>query len=233
MLTVHPLARLAAAILMCIGIVLTSNLAPLGMVYSGILLAMLGFKLGRTHARFALVVSLPILLALLLIWGWVADPAKIPAPHPNGIEYAFFSWLRIVAFAGIFQMLFLPLLANPLHFRGFLHTIGFRGAGGVLVTTALLFVPEIGRRFIQIRDARRARGFQITGLTGLRHVPTMLMPLVASLMDSALTRSELWQHRGLTYQSLARPDLVYSPIISGALVSVVGIFNGAMVWIWR
>lgn len=197
MLRLHPVARLFAALLTIAaalfarsfdGLVPAILVVTAGIVMSGVCLNSL---------RFVGFATMPILLALLLVWGCFIDPGKVPAPHRTGVEYAFFCWLRVVICGGTLQFLFIPLLEHPAHLKDFLDRTGLRGSLGTLIISSVVFIPETRRRLAQVIDARRAQGRKLSGLAGLREVPTLLVPLVASLLDSSVKRAEVWAHRGV------------------------------------
>jgi len=125
------------------------------------------------------------------------DPNNVPAPHRTGVEYALYCWLRVVACGGALQFLFVPLIDHPAHLKDFLDRTGLRGSVGTLIVSSMVFIPETRRRLAQVVDARRAQGHTLAGLSGLRELPTLLMPLVASLLDSSVKRAEVWAHRGV------------------------------------
>ena len=194
---IHPVARLISAIEFVIAIIFASTLIPLVVVYLLVFLSILATGCFRQHLRFVLVVTAPILCALIVVWGAILSPDKVPPGHINGIGYAIFSWLRIVTFGGVLQALLLPLVEHPIDLKIFLERNGLSGSLGTLVLASVIFIPEVQRRMGRVVDARRAQGFVVSGFSGLRQLPEMLMPLVASLLDSASKRAELWSHRGL------------------------------------
>jgi len=149
------------------------------------------------HLRFVTFISTPLLVALLFIWGVIAAANHVPPPHHSGVDYAVFSWLRIVVCAGALQCLLVPLIEQPSHLKLFLEKSGLAGSLGTLIVASIIFLPEVRRRLRQIIDARRAQGYSLSGLRGIRDLPTLLMPLVSSLLDSATKRAEFWSHRGV------------------------------------
>jgi len=144
----------------------------------------------------------------LLVWGFVVDRNMIPSQHPNGVSYATFTWLRIVACGAVLQSLFIPLIDRPTELRRFLAKNGLSGTIGTLVITSVIFLPEVRRRLDRIIDARKANGFPVSGFSGLRQLPSLLMPLVSSLFESADKRAELWSHRGVLARERAVIDTV-------------------------
>ena len=232
MFRLHPVARLLSALMIVAAVFASGNLAALGLVYVYVLVAVLSTGVIVGHAKFVAFVSFPILLALFLVWGWAADPAKVPIPHTNGINYAIFSWLRIVACGGVLQALFLPLVERPSHLTKFLKSTGMSGAIGTLIVSAIVFIPEIKHRLDRIIDAMRAQGHEVRGIRGIKQLPGMLMPLVSSLLDSASKRAELWSHRGvLDRYNRSRVEISYSQLQTA--IALVVAFTALVVGVWK
>jgi hypothetical protein len=156
MMRVHPIARLLCAVGIAVAVFIAKSLTALWLVYALVLCAVIATAVVRNHWRFVVFVTLPIFLALLLVWGYVIEPANVPATYTSGISYAVFSWLRIVAVGGTLQALFLPLVAKPDHLRSFLACTGLGGTVGLLILASIIFLPEVKRRLGSIIDARRA-----------------------------------------------------------------------------
>lgn len=197
MLYIHPIIRLLSTLLLVVSIFLTKSLMGLGSVYILTILLVMSSHISLNHFRFIIYITIPLLLALLLMWGWVIDPHQVPLFHKNGINYALFLWLRVVSWGGVLQFLFVPLITQPSHLKDFLDRTGLGGTFGILIIASIVFLPEMHYRLRRIIDARRAQGSPLRGLNGIKELPTLLMPLVSSLLDSAASRAELWSHRGL------------------------------------
>lgn len=213
MLLLHPIARLVCALLFVAAIFAAKTLLAISLVYLAVLFVVIASHVGTNHLRFVAFVTLPLLLALVVVWGWVVDPLQIPASHQSGFTYALFTWLRIVACGGALQFLFLPLIESPIQLKQFLERTGLSGSVGTLIVTSIVFLPEVRRRFLRIVDARKVQGNVVSGLRGLRELPTLLMPLVSSLLESATTRAELWSHRGILDR---RPQIAFNTVPSSA-----------------
>jgi energy-coupling factor transporter transmembrane protein EcfT len=220
MLSVAPIPRLLSAVLFIAAIFGTHTLLAMTSIYVLVLAAVAACGVGKSHLRFIILVTGPLLIALLIVWGWVVDARQVPSPH-NGFGYAVLTWLKIVACGGVLQCLFLPLVEQPAHLRGFLERTGLSGSFGTLIVSAIVFLPEVRRRLAIILDARKAQGYRVTGLSGLLAIPTVLMPLVSSLLDSATKRAELWSHRGvLQRRSAGMSTLSVQPTHSAAAIVI-------------
>lgn len=231
MLQLNPIARLLCAAMLVVAIFISTNLVALGLIYAFVLVAIIAVGVVGNHARFVAFISSPILLALLLVWGWAMEPARIPLPHTSGISYALFSWLRIVACGGVLQGLFLPLVEKPNHLTSFLKATGLEGAAGTLIVASIIFLPEVKHRIARIIDARRAQGHMVSGIKGLLQLPRVLMPLVSSLLDSAIKRAELWSHRGVLDRHNRSPiALLYSPLHSA--IAIIMALSAFVIGVW-
>ena len=197
MLRLHPVARLLAVLLTIAAALLADSLNGLAPALLVVATAVTMSGAGSSFMRFVGLATAPILLALLLVWGYFMGPGKVPAPHGTGVEFAVFLWLRVVICGGALQFMFIPLLSHPTHLKDFLDRTGLHGSLGTLITSSLIFIPETSRRLAQVIDARRAQGHNLSGIKGLREVPMLLTPLVASLLDSSVKRAEVWAHRGV------------------------------------
>lgn len=231
MLQLHPVARLLCAVMLVVAVFISTNLVALGLVYALVVVAIIAVGVVGSHARFVVFVSSPILLALLLVWGWVMLPARVPSPHASGIGYAIFSWLRIVICGGILQGLFLPLVLKPNHLTSFLKATGLERVAGTLIVSSIIFLPEIKHRLARIIDARRAQGHVVRGIQGLLQLPSILMPLISSLLDSAIKRAELWSHRGVLDRRNRSPAVfLYSPLHS--VIAIIMALSAFVIAVW-
>lgn len=197
MLRLHSVIRLISVLLIVAAVFLSESITTLLPIYAVVLTAALVSNVSVSHIRFIIFITTPLLIALLVVWGWLIEARQVPLPHQSGIYYAFFLWLRVIACGGLLQCLFIPLIEQPAHLKEFLERIGTGVALSTLILSSITFLPEIRRRVGRITDARRAQGQSLNGLKGLKELPMLLMPLVSSLLDSASQRSELWAHRGI------------------------------------
>lgn len=232
MLTVHPIGRLAAALLIMASAFVVRQPESLLVVYCLVFAGVVGARLVRQHSRFVIIITLPLLAILLILWGLIASPPA--AEHMTGVRYALAAWLRIVVLGSTFQWLLLPLAERPLHFRAFLAALRLPGSVGTLLITPILFLPEIRRRMERIVDARKAQGLPAMGFAGLLALPGIMTPLVSSLLESSLARSELWTHRRLLDRDpSAWSQMNYDRILSlcVTLVAAVILVAGLVSWI--
>jgi energy-coupling factor transporter transmembrane protein EcfT len=224
LLSIHPLVRAFSALLFSVAAFSTHRMLVLGAIYACLCVAIILARLARPHIRFIALVTAPLLIALMLVWGVIMG--RSPVSGLSGYEYAVSTWARIVISGGAFQWLILPLANNPSRLRGFLASLGISGTLGTLIISPIIFLPEVRRRVNMIIDARKAQGHKVGGVTGLLALPTMLGPLVASLLDGAMARAELWEHRGLLSADKAMARTFDYSIGQSAVVLMVAL--GAM-----
>lgn len=226
MLTLHPFVRLLAPLALGSTAFWIQKLPAMTVLYAVVMAGLVGAKLWRQHLLF-LLSTVALLAALLLIWGWAVQPGGI-----EGTQHALRLWLRICIIGGAFQWMFLPLVGAPLHLRMFMDDVRLPRWASLLLMTPVLFLPEIRRRIDRVVEARKAQGFPASGFAGLRALPAMISPLIASLLETSLGRAELWSHRNLLAADYARPagaanSMELSIIV--ALLSVLAI--GVALWI--
>lgn len=207
MLRVHPLARLLCGCGLIAAVFMAPSITRLALAYSVTCAALVATRVVYLHIRFVCFIGLPLLLALLLVWVVAVDPTRIPSPHTSGVEFALFNWLRITACAGVMQALFHPLVEHPARLKDFLARAGMPQALSTIIVASLIFLPEVRRRLGMIVEARKAQGHGLTGVRGVLQLPTLLVPLVASLLASATKRAQFWEHRRILQDTHRKGDV--------------------------
>lgn len=229
MLEVQPFARLAAVLLTIVSAFVARRPDHLLALYALLALAITGAGIWRRHIWFLAAVTLPLLAALLLLWGVVASP---PSGEP-GVAYALSTWLRIIILGGVAQWLLLPLAEHPIHLREFLARLRLPQSGGALLVAPIIFLPEIRRRIDRIVEARLAQGLPTRGFAGLCAFPSMMTPLVSSLLESSLARSELWSHRALLSRDASGAQAITYAGFQSSLVVVASVAGLALALVMR
>jgi hypothetical protein len=189
----HALSWLLTGALLLAAILAAGDMWRVLPAYAVIAAGLQHENLLGAHLKFVGFVTLPLLVALLLIWVVIA-PLALQGSSSN-LGYAFAVWAKIAASGGLFQLLLIPPVNHPMRLRRLLQQLRAPAAAGVLITSPVILLPDVRRRLGQIVDARRAQGASVSGLAGLISAPTFLAPLVASLLESSLSRAELWDHR--------------------------------------
>lgn len=192
-----PRARGIALLLMLAGTLLTSDVIMIAVLWGAVLVPLLAVTgLLRTHARFVIVVLVPVAVASSLVWGVVvgAPPGAIPGSAPElGVQYATMITFRLALLGALAQLAILSISNDDL--AGTLRAWGIRGDGIALALGCLAVAPELKLRAEQITIARYAAGLLNSKSVGnrLRQVPHVLLPLVAWTLRSAIQRAESWR----------------------------------------
>jgi energy-coupling factor transport system permease protein len=188
----HPLTKLAAAALVIVAIYLLPwLLAPIALFGVLLLLAALSGVADRFFGA-SVRVLLPITISLFVIQGILFPPpgSDLIAIGPftlarAGLEFAFRTSTRLLAFTGTFLLLLETTHPADLVFalteRGLPRSIGY------ILLVSLQIVPDMSARATAILEAQRSRGLETSG--GLRRVRA-LVPLVGPLVVGALVDVE-------------------------------------------
>jgi energy-coupling factor transport system permease protein len=188
----HPLTKLAAAALVIVAIyALPWLLAPLALFGALLLLAALSGVADRFLGA-ALRVLLPITISLFVIQGILFPPpgSDTFALGPfmlarQGLEFAFLTSTRLLAFTGTFL-----LLLETTHPADLVYALTERGLPrsiGYILLVSLQIVPDMSARATAILEAQRSRGLETSGV--VRRV-SALVPLVGPLVVGALVDVE-------------------------------------------
>ncbi len=187
-----PLTKVVGAALVIVAIYLLPwLLAPLALFGMLLMLAALSGVADR-FLRTALRVLLPITISLFVIQGILFPP---PGSTPislgpinlplEGLEFAFLTSTRLLAFTGTFLLLLQTTHPADLVFalteRGLPRSIGY------ILLVSLQIVPDMSARTTAILEAQRSRGLETQG--GLRRVRA-IVPLVGPLVVGALVDVE-------------------------------------------
>lgn len=225
MLSIHPFIRVCCAALLILGVFVTSDILMALLIYGFVLALICLSKAVKEHALFFVFFGLPFYLALLLIWVWANSDATVAGR--SAFEHANLSWVRVLVSAGTVQFALLPLVNSPIHLTALMRRLSLPRSIALLIASAVLFIPEAHRRLRGILDARKAQGYETRGLRGLVNIPAALMPLVSTLMLSAIERGHFWQQRGLTeLQHGATDHISYSVPRSVLLMIAVTLVFG-------
>jgi hypothetical protein len=135
--------------------------------------------------------------------------SKISNSSVASFSYSLITWLRIVVSAGIFQSYLLPIFMRPLYLKSYIKSLKLSGDIAILIVSAVLFIPEIKRRYSLVIDATKVQGNYKSGFRALFNLPYLLMPLVASLLDISVERASLWQQRGII-ERYTSSDIVFT-----------------------
>jgi energy-coupling factor transporter transmembrane protein EcfT len=193
MLSIHPFAHVLSLIFLLLAVFGSMSLYSLLCIYIFTLLLLFAGKIHNQHMLFICVSGIPFLAGSILIWLM----SRISNSSVASFSYSLITWLRIVVSAGIFQSYLLPIFMRPLYLKSYIKSLKLSGDIAILIVSAVLFIPEIKRRYSLVIDATKVQGNYKSGFRALFNLPYLLMPLVASLLDISVERASLWQQRGI------------------------------------
>ncbi len=216
-----PRTKLGISTIAAAGIVISDPLWMVGGAWLGLLLLLTGLGHLQSYARWLLLV-LPMTLFFGLVTAWSVDPG---AGILAGSKLLTLTTVFFVFFAST-----LPEdLGNALVKAGMPYTVAFT------MSTALQFVPVIGRKARDILDAQRARGIPVeAGWAALKHYPAFLVPLLLQSFQLAESLAEAMEARGfgrpgrsfLTEYRLGARDWAALGVSAAALAALVSVKYG-------
>ncbi len=176
------------------------------------------FALKQTRAWLRwLRLVIPMALFFGLVTGWAAGPAA------GG-----FAALKLLTLTTVFFLFFSVTspedMANALIKIGLPYTVAF------VFSTAMQFVPVIGRKAGDILDAQRVRGLSMApGWASLRQYPAFLVPLLIQSFQLAEELAEAMEARGFsrknrTFYKTYRLQLRDWIAIVGAILLLTGFY---------
>lgn len=199
-LLIHPIARGAAAIAGTLGALICPEWLALAIAWAVVVLPLSwrGTVL-KGHLRFAVLIVIPIMAALLAVWGWIVGAAPHAPLHSDsrgGIDFALLVSFRLLVVGGIWQLTFLTMSPSTL-----VHTLrswGLRGDSLLAAICTFTVLPDVRLRADRILTARKARGLGSSSKIGTaRNLPHVLVPLVSWALRSAIERGRALEQRGL------------------------------------
>lgn len=215
--SVDPVTRGAAILLGLTGTLLCRSTLWLALAWCVLCVSMFSsVKVRVAHFRFAVFIWLPLLIALVTVWGVVVGATPGLPLHTAplaGAQFGLHTALRILVLAAIVQVGVLSLAGDEL-VRFAQSLMGWEEAK-VALLGAVALVPEIALRLNQIVAARTARGLVPDNRWRhrVRLLPVLLPPLFAWVLRSALQRGEIWENRDLVsrLRGGSRPARTLSP----------------------
>jgi len=231
-MTTTPTARgrLASSFLAIVGAVVANNPLLLASGYVLLVPLLLIGVVFRAHLRFLAIIVLPVAAFSLVVWPLLigAPPGETAGSNPVGaLRFAATTVLRLMLVGGIIQACVLAIHSRDLAttFRRW----GLRGEWLIAALAATILGPEMKRRADRVFTAALARGFlpNRSVWSRVRVLPTMLMPLTAWSLRSAISRADNWHERKL----LERVDAFAERPDRGSLFVSMTLTLAAAVWL--
>jgi len=181
--TLDPRTKLLLALFYAMGIVGMDGLKGLSGAYGVLMILIGGIGWIRAYGRWLRVV-LPMSIFFGAVVWWTAD-----------LDAAGFAALKLLALTSVFFVFFTTTapedLANALVKIGLPYPVAF------VLSTALQFVPVMGRKVKNVMDAQRARGIPLEpGWAAFRHYPAFLGPVLIQAFQLAEDLAEAMEARG-------------------------------------
>lgn len=178
-----PRTKLFLAMLCAVLVTAAGHMAVLAAEWS-VLLIFIGWIRGlREYARWLRMV-VPMALFFGAVTAWSA-----------GSHAGLFAGLKLLTLATAFFAFFAVTLPEDL--GNALVKMGMPYSAGFVMSTAMRFVPVIGRKARSVVEAQRARGIPLEpGWKALRHYPAFLSPLLIQSFGLAEELAEAMEARG-------------------------------------
>lgn len=178
-----PRTKLALTIIYAAWIVGMDGFAWLGAAFGMLLLLLIVLGQVRAYGRWLrLVVPMSIFFGAVVWWSAGRDAAVFAALKLLTLTSSFFAF---------FSTTVPEDLANSLVKMGLPYAVAF------VLSTALQFVPMMGRKARNVLDAQRARGIPLEpGWSALRYYPAFLGPILIQAFQFAEELAEAMETRG-------------------------------------
>lgn len=178
-----PRTKLIAAVFFTILVVATKKPAWLLPEWGALVVMAMCIGKGRAYVRW-LRLTLPMAVFFGAVTWWTAD-------RESGIR----AGLALLNFVSVFFVFFST--TTPEDLGNSLIKIGLPYPVAFVFSTALQFVPVIGRKAKSVLDAQRSRGIPLDpGLFALRHYPAFLGPLLIQAFQLAEELAAAMEARG-------------------------------------
>ena len=181
--TFDPRTKLALTFIYAVWVVAMSRLTWLFGTFGVLVLFLVALGQTRAYVRWLRLV-LPMSLFFGAVVWWSA-----------GRDAAFFAALKLLTLTSVFFAFFSTTvpedLANSLVKIGLPYPVAF------VLSTALQFVPMMGRKARNVLDAQRARGIPLEpGWSALRNYPAFFGPILIQAFQFAEELAEAMETRG-------------------------------------
>lgn len=178
-----PRTRLVLALLYAAGVLLTRDLAWLGVEWGLLLVLVLALGQGRAYLRW-----LPLVGLMAASWFAISILSA-------DLDTALWAGVRLLALTSTAFLFFRATppeeLGNALVHSGLPYQVAF------VMSAGMLFVPVLTRKARHVIDAQRARGIPLEpGLRALRHYPALMGPVLVQAFQLADELAEAMEARG-------------------------------------
>lgn len=190
-MTLHPLTKLSAALLVIVAAYLLPGLLTPLALFTLVAIVAVAAGVGTPFLWTTAKALLPVILSLFIIQGVLFPPANA-TPLPlgpvtltrEGLAFAFLTSTRLLTLSSAVLLLLRTTatgdLVQALVERGLPRSIGY------VLLSALQIAPDMSARATAILEAQRSRGLETEGtVRRLRALPALVGPLiVGALVDT-------------------------------------------------
>lgn len=148
-----------------------------------------------THLKFITFVLIPLLLMLLLVWGYLvgSPPENFTLGIKNGYFYAINVWVRLLLFASVYQSFFGTLSARQL--AATLSYLKLPDSTSIFIVSALAILPNSKLIALRLIESRFSRGLvkKRNLWSYLIAIPHILRPYIILELNQVVMRSKVSQ----------------------------------------
>lgn len=233
----HPFTSLTLWFWLSFTVILLPFGWPLLIINALVLLLLIAWKAARYRWRFVAWIMLPMALGLWLIQsGWLSYWITGTFPAISQQEKALTLWLRLLAIVSSAQ-LWLQYVPTENFIRALLASrlpISF----SYLLAGPLLFVEQLQRQLISIKEAQLARGVALDGHVWqkLISLPALLLPLVTQTLNDLAIRGAALDMRSFRLvphrTTLNAPKDSDYQSVARYIVLAIMLVEGGIYWWW-
>ncbi len=178
-----PRTKLVVTVMAAAGVMMTEGFRPAAGEWALLWIVLIGLGFLKTYLRWLLLV-VPMALFFGLMTAWAA-----------GVDAGGEAALKLLTLTTVFFVFFQATvpedLGNALVKAGLPYRVAF------VMSTALQFVPVIGRKARDVLDAQRSRGIPVEpGWAAFRYYPAFFVPLLLQSFQLAEELAEAMEARG-------------------------------------
>jgi len=184
-LMLDPRTKLILTFIFTVMVAVTAGIFTLAGQWAILAILIIGLRKTREYLHWLrLVVPMAVFFGGVTWWA-------------AGIMAGCFAALKLLTLTSVFFIFF--AVTSPEDMANSLVKVGLPYTAAFVFSTAMQFVPVIGRKARDILDAQRARGIPMApGWAALRHYPAFLIPLLIQSFQLAEELAEAMEARGFS-----------------------------------
>lgn len=233
----HPFTSLTLWLWLSFTVVLLPLGWPLIVVNALVLILLVAWRAARHRWRFVAWIMLPMAGGLWLIHsGWLSYWVTGEFPAVTQQEKALALWLRLLAIVSSAQ-LWLQYVPTENFIRA-LFASRLPPSFSYLLAGPLLFVEQLQRQLVSIKEAQLARGVPLDGSVWqkLASLPALLLPLATQTLNELAIRGAALDMRSFRLvrqrTTLNAPKDSTPQAITRYAVLIIMLIEGGIRWWW-